>query len=49
MNTKQREKEPHCPKCDETLVQEEVSDGYVFECQQCDEDFYGFEANWREK
>ena len=42
-------KEPQCPKCDSTLVLEEESDGYVFECQHCDEDFYGFEVKWREK
>lgn len=45
----QPKKEPICPKCDNTLTQEEVSGGYMFECQQCDEDFYEFEVRWREK
>lgn len=40
---------PTCPKCDTTLAQEEVSEGYTFECKQCDEDFYEIEVRWRAK
>jgi transcription initiation factor IIE alpha subunit len=33
-----------CPKCKSNLSNTEMSPGYVFGCDNCDEDFYYFEV-----
>ena len=34
-----------CPQCGKALTPSEVA-GYVYQCVECDEDFYEFEAEY---
>ena len=35
---------PQCPKCRGQLSMDNVSDGYMYQCPDCDEDFYAMEV-----
>lgn len=38
-------KTARCPKCGKALLKSETP-GYAYQCVECDEDFYGFEAQY---